>query len=86
MKVIHHHGHHHAVQEDGRLGHFGLFQFFGCAVEHDIRDAKSEDLVRFFKEGFCLLIAVIQVLSHTGKLRTLSGKYICSCHGAKIGI
>ena len=38
---------------NGRLSNLCLTKIFVCAVEHDICNAISEDIICFFKQFFC---------------------------------
>ncbi len=73
-------GHDDRVQEYGRLRHFGLFQFFGRAGEHDVRDAETEDFVRFFEQFLCGGHVVVQILAHTDRLGALAPENVCVFH------
>ena len=68
---------HHAVQEHSGLRHLRLFQFLVSALEHDVRDAETEDFVCLFKILFGYRVLFVQVFSHAHELCALSGKYKC---------
>ena len=65
------------MQEYGGLCHLGLFQIFVSTLKHDVGNAITQNLVSLLKQFFCLLIVVVQVLAHTYKLCSLSGKNKC---------
>ena len=68
---------HHAVQEHSGLRHLRLLQFLVRALEHDVRDAETEDFVCLFKILFGYRVLFVQVFSHAHELCALSGKYKC---------
>ena len=68
---------HHAVQEHSGLRHLRLLQFLVRALEHDVRDAETEDFVCLFKILFGYRMLFVQVFSHAHELCALSGKYKC---------
>ena len=70
-------GQNHRVEENSRLGYFGFFQLFGCAVEEDVRDAEAQNLIGFFEIGFGFGVLFVQIFTHADKLCSLSGKYKC---------
>ena len=65
------------VQENGRLGYFGLAQFFVAAGEHGLTQGKTEDLVRAVEQGFHGRRFLVKVGPHSGELGSLSREYVC---------
>ena len=47
------------VEENGRLGDFGLFQVFGGAGKHEVGDAEANNLVGLLKEVAAVLAVVV---------------------------
>ena len=69
-------GEKHAMKEDGGLRHLRLFEVFLGAVEHQIGDAETENIVCFLKKFFCFRVVIIKIFSHSDKLGALARKYI----------
>ena len=74
-----------AVEEDGGLRHLRLLQFLVSAFKHNVRDAKTEDIIGLFKKFLGGGVLLVQVLAHTYKLCALTGKYKCF-HGLVIRV
>ena len=65
------------MQEYSRLSNLSLLQVFVSTSEHDIGDTITQNLVSFLKQFLCSFIVVVQVLTHSNELRTLSREYKC---------
>ena len=70
------------MQEYRRLGHFRLFQIFLAAGKHDVGNLEAKDFIGFLEHFLGLGIVVVQIFSHSGKLRSLPGKNISCLHKA----
>ena len=57
-----------------------VLQFLVRAVEHDLCDVKTQDLVCLFEQLLCLFVLLVQFLAHPYKLRTLSRENVCFLH------
>lgn len=68
------------MQENGRLGHFGLPQIFIPARKHQVGDAKAQQFIGFLKHRTGRFRTLIQILAHPYKLGALAGKYKCFFH------
>ena len=53
------------MQENGRLRHLGLLEFFGSAFEHYLGNLETEDFVCFVKQSLRFGVALIEVFAHT---------------------
>ena len=65
------------MQEHCRLGDFSLTQFLISAVEHDIGYPEAKNFVGLLKQFVSEGIALVEVLSHSDELCTLTGKNKC---------
>ena len=65
------------MQEYGRLGNLCLLQCLGIAFKHDIGQTEAKYLVGLLHHFLCYFIALVQVLAHTCKLCSLTGKNKC---------
>ena len=65
------------MQEDGRLCHLRLLQVVVGTGKHDVGDAITKNVVSFLKEFLSQWVVVVQILTHSYKLCSLSGKNKC---------
>ena len=65
------------MKENGRLCHLRLLQVLVCTFEHDVGNAITQNVVSLLKQIFCCGVVVVQVLTHTYELCSLSGKNKC---------
>ena len=75
--VAHAEGGNNGVEEYGRLCHLGLTEVFVRAVEHDISNAISKDIIGIFKQFFGQSRVLVQVFAHSYELGALARKYKC---------
>ena len=76
--------HHVCRVQDGGLRDTSGLELFVRALEHDAGYLESEDIVGLVKQLTCERTALVEVLSHSGELRPLSGEYICFLHNMRI--
>src|SRR5690349_9221072 len=67
------------MNEHRRLSHLCLFQLLGCSMKFNVGNPEAQDVVGAFKKIFCNWIRIVNILSHSNMLGSLTGKYI-SCH------
>ena len=65
------------MQKYSRLCHFCLFEFLICSFEHDFLNIEAEDLICFMEHITGNSRVFVEFFTHSGELRSLSGKYIC---------
>ena len=58
----------------------GLFKVFGCALEHDVCDSESKNLIGPVQHLAGYFVALIEFFSHTRELRSLTWEYIRFFH------
>ncbi|MFT6574120.1 MAG: hypothetical protein ACJA16_002309, partial [Akkermansiaceae bacterium] len=63
-----------SMQEKGGLAIAGAGEVLGGAMEHNVSEGSTEDLVGFCEEGFGTRIGFDEVLAHANFLGSLSGE------------
>ena len=65
------------MKEYCRLGNLGFLQLIVGSGEHDISNLEAENLVGLIKKFFCQCVVIVEILTHTYELRTLSRENKC---------
>ena len=65
------------MEEYSRLGNLSFLQLIVGSGEHDISNLEAENLVGLIKKFFCQCVVIVEILTHTYELRTLSRENKC---------
>ena len=72
------------MKENGGLGDLCLLELLVRSAKHYFRYVKAQNLVSLLEKGLCLCGTVVQVLAHSGELRTLARENVSCFHNFQI--